>query len=84
MVDQYKMLKWKDLVGIFMVMFVREPFVKRIKKLDSEGVKTGLGGKLGNKGGVVIRFTVDDSNIVLINSHLESGLKNSLDRLKNI
>lgn len=78
------MLKWKDLVGIFMVMFVKEPFVKRIKRLESEEVKTGLGGKLGNKGCVIIRFTVDDSNICLINSHLESGLKNSMDRLKNI
>lgn len=67
-----------------MVIFVREPFVKRIKKLETDEVKTGLGGKLGNKGGVVIRFTVDDSNICLINSHLESGVKNNLDRLKNI
>lgn len=71
------MLKWKDLVGIFMVIFVREPFVKRIKRLETDEVKTGLGGKLGNKGGVIIRFTVDDSNICLINSHLESGLKNN-------
>lgn len=78
------MLKWRDLVGIFMVIFVREPFVKRIKRLETDEVKTGLGGKLGNKGGVIIRFTVDDSNICLINSHLESGLKNNVDRLKNI
>ncbi|EAS01600.2 endonuclease/exonuclease/phosphatase family protein (macronuclear) [Tetrahymena thermophila SB210] len=82
--DKYKMLKWKDLVGIFMVLFVKEPLVKRIKRLESEEVKTGLGGKLGNKGCVIIKFTVDDSNICLINSHLESGLKNSMDRIKNI
>ena len=78
------MLKWRDLVGIFMVMFVKEPFVKRIKRLESEEVKTGLGGKLGNKGGVVIRFSVDDSNICLVNVHLESGQKNTMDRLKNV
>lgn len=78
------MLKSRDLVGIFMVMFVKEPFVKRIKRLESEEVKTGLGGKLGNKGGVVIRFSVDDSSVCLINVHLESGQKNTVDRLKNI
>lgn len=84
MVDSYKMLKWRDLVGIFMVLFVRDPFVKRIKRLESEEVKTGLGGKLGNKGGVVIRFCVDDSNICLINTHLESGVKKNADRIRNI
>lgn len=73
LVDKYKLLKWRDLVGIFIVMFVKEPLVKRIKRLESEEVKTGLGGKLGNKGGVVIRFSVDDSNICLVNVHLESG-----------
>lgn len=57
-----------------MVMFFREYFVKRIRKFESEGIKTGLGGKLGNKGGVVI----------LINPNLESGQKKSGDRLKNI
>lgn len=82
--DYYKMLKWKDLVGIFMIMFVKESFVKRIKKLESEEIKTGLGGNLGNKGGVVIKFTIDDSNICLINAHLESGNKKCMDRLKNI
>ena len=78
------MLKYRDLVGIFMVIFVRDPFVKRIKKLETDEVKTGLGGKLGNKGAVIIQFTVDDSNICLINSHLESGAKKNVDRLKNI
>ena len=73
LIDKYKLLKSRDLVGIFMVMFVKEPFVKRIKRLESEEVKTGLGGKLGNKGGVVIRFSVDDSSVCLINVHLESG-----------
>ena len=73
MVDNYKMVKWKNLVGIIIVMFVREPFVKRIKHLECDEIKTGLGGKLGNKGAVFIKLSVDDSNICIINTHLESG-----------
>ena len=82
--DKYNRLKSKDLVGVYMIVFVKDSILHRIKKVQSDNVKTGLGGKLGNKGAVIIKFFVDDSNLCFINCHLESGSKNSLDRLRNI
>lgn len=34
-------------------------------------VKTGLGGYHGNKGGIGIRFMIDDSSFCFVNSHVK-------------
>lgn len=64
-------MKHKDLVGIFLVVFVKKILIERITKVDVDEVKTGLiGGKLGNKGAVLIRMYIDDTSFLFINCHL--------------
>lgn len=36
-------------------------------------IKTGLGGSAGNKGAVIVRFKLDDTNMMFLNCHLMSG-----------
>lgn len=33
-------------------------------------VKTGMGGRHGNKGGILARFVIDDTSLCFINCHL--------------
>ncbi len=67
----------RDLVGIFIAVFVKRQLQEHITKVDTDEVKTGLiGGKLGNKGAVLVRLCIDDSSFLIINCHLESGEKN--------
>jgi len=36
-------------------------------------IKRGMGGRYGNKGGILARFVIEDSSICLINCHLAAG-----------
>ena len=47
--------------------------MNRIKDIIATKIKTGLGGSAGNKGAVIVRFKLDDTNIMLLNCHLMSG-----------
>ena len=40
--------------------------------------------KFGNKGGVIIKFLIDDTSISFANVHLESGKKKYSERLVDI
>lgn len=62
-VDRYVKLQQANLVGIFLVVYVKLALVPRIGSIDSDTVKTGLGGTLGNKGGALIRFKIDDTTV---------------------
>lgn len=62
------------MVGCFIGLFVkRKILLDRFKDLKTTKIKTGLGGSTGNKGAVILRFKLDDSNIALVNCHLQSG-----------
>ena len=79
--EDYILIKKRDLVGIFMAVFVKRNLKDRITKVDTDEVKTGLiGGKLGNKGAVLVRLCIDDTSFLIINCHLESGEKNFNER----
>lgn len=61
------------MVGCFIGFFVKQKLLSRIKELKTTKIKTGLGGSAGNKGAVIVRFKLDDTNIMLMNCHLMSG-----------
>lgn len=63
----------KAMVGCFIGLFVKQKLLSRIKDIKTTKIKTGLGGSSGNKGAVVVRFKIDDTNIMLMNCHLMSG-----------
>ena len=43
-----------------------------------------MNGILGNKGGVIVKFNIDDSQLSIINCHLTSGNSSLSDRLRDI
>ena len=73
-----------DLVGIYTTIYVRKQHVHRIRCIELDIVKTGLGGALGNKGATGIRFKIDDTSLVFINCHLSSGAKQAESRLLEV
>ena len=80
----YIFVKERNLVGIQLFLFVKESIRDRVQKLDTDLVKTGMAGALGNKGGVVIKFFIDDSSFAITNVHLEAGSGSNSSRLMNI
>ena len=74
----------QNLVGIYGGIWIRRQYVSRVSKIDTEIVKCGLGGTLGNKGAVCIIFSVDDTKLSFIVCHLTSGNKEINERLRDI
>jgi phosphatidylinositol-bisphosphatase len=48
-----------ELVGMWMIVYIANKWKTSIKGVFKESVKTGMGGKYGNKGGVIIRIKID-------------------------
>jgi len=72
------------MVGCFIALFVKAKLLGRIRDLKTTKIKTGLGGSAGNKGAVVVRFKLDDTNIMLMNCHLMSGKKKGSKRTDEV
>lgn len=72
------------MVGLLILVFVKDNLKGRLNKVETDVVKTGLAGSLGNKGAVIVRFWIDDSSFAFINVHMESGTKNNNARLYNL
>ena len=62
-----------QLVGLLLCVFVREELAPHVRCVASENVKTGLGGVVGNKGAVALRFELHGESLCFITAHLPSG-----------
>jgi phosphatidylinositol-bisphosphatase len=82
--DKYQIMKELDLVGLYILIFVRSSCIKYIKNFDYQIIKTGLKGALGNKGSLLLRFNLNDTNIALACSHLSSGQDKNEERKSEI
>lgn len=51
-------------MGLYITLWVKSNHVSRIAEIDVDSTKTGLGGTLGNKGGVSIKFRFDNSIVL--------------------
>jgi len=84
-IDKYIYVQTLDLVGIFLIVFVKEKLISKIKNLDSVIIKTGMMGTLGNKGSCLIRFNYNDTSLVLSGCHLSAdNNKNRIQEFNNI
>ncbi|XP_058517315.1 synaptojanin-2 isoform X1 [Ochotona princeps] len=70
---RYILLTSAQLVGVCLYIFVRPYHVPFIRDVAIDTVKTGMGGKAGNKGAVGIRFQFHSSSFCFICSHLTAG-----------
>ncbi|KIJ59776.1 hypothetical protein HYDPIDRAFT_161978 [Hydnomerulius pinastri MD-312] len=69
----YTVIHTESLVGLFTCMFVKNTERISLKDVAITTIKRGMGGRYGNKGGIVARFVIDDSSICFINCHLAAG-----------
>lgn len=73
-----------SMVGIFLLIYIRQEYSGAVEDLEFDRVKTGLGQIVGNKGGVSIRFTLQGLQLSFINVHLASGRENSAARNQSL
>uniref|UniRef100_A0A8C6H7K3 phosphoinositide 5-phosphatase n=1 Tax=Mus spicilegus TaxID=10103 RepID=A0A8C6H7K3_MUSSI len=70
---RYILLTSAQLVGVCLYIFVRPYHVPFIRDVAIDTVKTGMGGKAGNKGAVGIRFQLHSTSFCFVCSHLTAG-----------
>lgn len=82
--SSYYLLRSENLVGLYSCIFVKEVERSYIRNLNSSTVKTGLGGLHGNKGAIILRFTLDDTSLCFVNCHLAAGQSHIIPRNNDI
>ncbi|ESK81989.1 type i inositol- -trisphosphate 5-phosphatase 11 [Moniliophthora roreri MCA 2997] len=69
----YVVVHAESLVGLFSCVFVKKELRGGVREVGVACVKRGMGGRYGNKGGIITRFILSDSSICFVNCHLAAG-----------
>ncbi|KAG8059411.1 hypothetical protein GUJ93_ZPchr0002g26521 [Zizania palustris] len=71
----YCLIASKQMVGIFLSVWVRRELVQFIGHLRVDSVGRGIMGRLGNKGCIAMSMTLHQTSVCFVCSHLASGQK---------
>uniref|UniRef100_A0ACD5VVV6 Uncharacterized protein n=1 Tax=Avena sativa TaxID=4498 RepID=A0ACD5VVV6_AVESA len=72
---KYNLIVCKQMVGIFVTVWVNKELVQHIGHLRTSCIGRGILGCLGNKGCISVSMTVHQTSFCFICSHLASGQK---------
>ncbi|KAK8650291.1 hypothetical protein V6N13_139936 [Hibiscus sabdariffa] len=80
---KYVRIVSKQMVGIYISVWVRKRLRKHINNLKVSPVGVGLMGYMGNKGSVSVSMTLFQSRLCFVCSHLTSGQKDGAEHRRN-
>ncbi|KAK4364543.1 hypothetical protein RND71_015901 [Anisodus tanguticus] len=73
----------KQMVGIYVSVWVRRRLRRHINNLQVSAVGIGLMGYMGNKGSVSVSMSLFQSRLCFVCSHLSSGQKDGAEQRRN-
>lgn len=80
---KYVRIVSKQMVGIYVSIWVRKRLRRHVNNLKVSPVGVGLMGYMGNKGSVSVSMTLYQSRLCFVCSHLTSGQKDGKEHKRN-
>eukprot|EP01064_Diplonema_japonicum_P009837 TRINITY_DN17266_c0_g1_i1.p1 TRINITY_DN17266_c0_g1~~TRINITY_DN17266_c0_g1_i1.p1 ORF type:complete len:449 (+),score=59.14 TRINITY_DN17266_c0_g1_i1:43-1389(+) len=72
----YKVLSPMQVVGLMLIVFVRSDISHEVRHVSSDVLRQGKGGRIGNKAGIGMRFSLRGRSFCFISVHLVPNEEN--------